>query len=53
MEAQRAGEEEEEERQNDQQYPREEEQVKRSRESTVHTVPELLLDALQVHKNIP
>ncbi|XP_071391101.1 midasin-like [Centroberyx affinis] len=47
MEAQRQGEEEEEERSKDRQRPKDEERPERSTESTVHTVPELLLDTLQ------
>lgn len=47
MEVQRQGEEEEEMRE-DRQNPREEDRAERSSESTIHTVPELLLDALQV-----
>jgi len=46
---QRPGEEEEEERSKEQQKPREEERAARRTESTIHTVPELLLlDTMQV-----
>lgn len=45
---QRQGEEEEEEKWKDPQNLREEEQAERSTESTIHTVPELLLDTMQV-----
>lgn len=48
MEVQRQGEEEEEELWKDRQNPREEERAERSTESTIHTVPELLLDTMQV-----
>uniref|UniRef100_A0A8C3A4E5 Midasin n=1 Tax=Cyclopterus lumpus TaxID=8103 RepID=A0A8C3A4E5_CYCLU len=46
MEVQRPGEEEEEERSKDRQNPREEERAARLTESTIHTVPELLLDTI-------
>ncbi|XP_071334594.1 midasin isoform X2 [Trachinotus anak] len=53
MEAQRQGEEEEEEeRWKDRQHPREE-RAERSTESTIHTVPELLLDTMQEAERDP
>uniref|UniRef100_A0A8C4E441 Midasin n=1 Tax=Dicentrarchus labrax TaxID=13489 RepID=A0A8C4E441_DICLA len=48
MEVQRQGEGEEEERWKDQQNIRKDERAERSTESTIHTVPELLLDTMQV-----
>lgn len=48
MEVQRQEEEEEEERWRDQQHPSEEERAERSTESTIHTVPQLLLETTQV-----
>lgn len=49
MEVQRQGEGEEEEMWKDRQNQREEEErTERSTESTIHTVPELLLDTVQV-----
>lgn len=51
MEVQRQGEGEEEERRKDPQNPREEERGERSTESTIHTVPELLLDTMQVENH--
>uniref|UniRef100_A0A8D3BW26 Midasin n=1 Tax=Scophthalmus maximus TaxID=52904 RepID=A0A8D3BW26_SCOMX len=52
MEVQRQGEEEEDqERWKDRQPPRGEERAERSTESTIHTVPELLLDTMQVHNH--
>uniref|UniRef100_A0A3P9MDK6 Midasin n=1 Tax=Oryzias latipes TaxID=8090 RepID=A0A3P9MDK6_ORYLA len=47
MEVQRQGEEEEDERQKDRQQVGDEERTQRSSESTVHTVPELLMEATQ------
>ncbi|XP_069561962.1 midasin [Brachyistius frenatus] len=47
MEVQGPGDEEEEERWKDRQQPREEERAERNTESTIHTVPELLLENLQ------
>ena len=52
MEVQRQGEEDEEERGEDR-LPIEDEPVERSKESTIHTVPELLLDNLQVYEKHP
>uniref|UniRef100_A0A3Q3KQB7 Midasin n=1 Tax=Mastacembelus armatus TaxID=205130 RepID=A0A3Q3KQB7_9TELE len=48
MEVQMQGEEEEKDRGKNPQYPKEE-RSERSSESTIHTVPELLLDTMQVH----
>ncbi|XP_034383470.1 midasin isoform X2 [Cyclopterus lumpus] len=53
MEVQRPGEEEEEERSKDRQNPREEERAARLTESTIHTVPELLLDTMQKAESDP
>ncbi|KAM9840331.1 midasin [Aulostomus maculatus] len=47
MELQSKGEEEEEERWKDSQHPRDKEQLERSSESTIHTVPELVMDIMQ------
>lgn len=47
------GEDEKEERWRDRQNPREEERAERSTESTIHTVPELLLDTMQVETYYP
>ena len=49
MEVQMQGEEEEEDRLKEHQHIRDEERAERSTESTIHTVPELLLDTMQVH----
>uniref|UniRef100_A0A8C3G6C5 Midasin n=1 Tax=Cyclopterus lumpus TaxID=8103 RepID=A0A8C3G6C5_CYCLU len=49
----RPGEEEEEERSKDRQNPREEERAARLTESTIHTVPELLLDTMQKAESDP
>lgn len=50
MDVQMKGEEEEEEdRMKEQQRAKEEERAERSTESTIHTIPELLLDTMQVH----
>ncbi|KAI3364212.1 hypothetical protein L3Q82_010816 [Scortum barcoo] len=51
MEVQRQG--EEEERWKEPQNPREEERAERSTESTIHTVPELLLDSTQAAERDP
>lgn len=48
MEVQRQAEEEEDERQKDRQQAGDEERAERSTESTVHTVPELLMEDTQV-----
>ncbi|XP_042247008.1 midasin [Thunnus maccoyii] len=53
MEVQMQGEEEEEDRLKDHQHPRDEERAERSTESTIHTVPELLLDAMQKAERDP
>ncbi|XP_031717305.1 midasin isoform X1 [Anarrhichthys ocellatus] len=53
MEVQRQGEEEEEERWKDRQNTREEERAARCGESTIHTVPELLLDTTQKAESDP
>ncbi|KAM6905784.1 midasin isoform 2-T2 [Lycodopsis pacificus] len=53
MEVQRQGEEEEEERWKDRQNTREEERAARRGESTIHTVPELLLDTTQKAESDP
>ncbi|XP_035472852.1 midasin isoform X2 [Scophthalmus maximus] len=54
MEVQRQGEEEEDqERWKDRQPPRGEERAERSTESTIHTVPELLLDTMQKNESDP
>ncbi|XP_018558945.1 midasin [Lates calcarifer] len=53
MEVQRQGEEEEQERWKDRHRHGEEEQAERSRESTIHTVPELLLDTMQKEERDP
>ncbi|KAM4633655.1 midasin [Polymixia lowei] len=47
MEAQRLRDEEEEEKWKEKQHPQDEERPERSTESTIHTVPELLLDTMQ------
>ncbi|XP_035534963.1 midasin [Morone saxatilis] len=53
MEVQRQGEGEEEERWKDRQNIREDERAERSTESTIHTVPELLLDTMQKAERDP
>uniref|UniRef100_A0A8C4E8F0 Midasin n=1 Tax=Dicentrarchus labrax TaxID=13489 RepID=A0A8C4E8F0_DICLA len=53
MEVQRQGEGEEEERWKDQQNIRKDERAERSTESTIHTVPELLLDTMQKAERDP
>ncbi|KAK9531216.1 hypothetical protein VZT92_010656 [Zoarces viviparus] len=53
MEVQRQGEEEEEESWKDRQNTREEERAARRGESTIHTVPELLLDTTQKAESDP
>ncbi|XP_078798874.1 midasin isoform X2 [Oryzias latipes] len=53
MEVQRQGEEEEDERQKDRQQVGDEERTQRSSESTVHTVPELLMEATQREESDP
>ncbi|XP_034060418.1 LOW QUALITY PROTEIN: midasin [Gymnodraco acuticeps] len=53
MEVQKQGEEDDEERQKDRQKPREEERVDRRTESTIHTVPELLMDTMQKEERDP
>lgn len=50
MEVQRQGEGEDEERWKDRQNSREDEGAQRRTESTIHTVPELLLDSMQVDR---
>lgn len=52
MEVQNQGDSEEEEKWKDRLNLREEEWAERSTESTIHTVPELLLDTMQVETNI-
>ena len=53
MEVQTQGEEEDPESWKDRQYPRDDdERADRSRESTIHTVPDLLLDPMQVSSTI-
>uniref|UniRef100_A0A3Q1JQ86 Midasin n=1 Tax=Anabas testudineus TaxID=64144 RepID=A0A3Q1JQ86_ANATE len=53
MELQRQGVEEEEERWQDQQHPRKDERANRSTESTIYTVPQLLLKTLQKTERDP
>ncbi|XP_032398227.1 midasin [Etheostoma spectabile] len=53
MDVQRQGEEEEEEKWKDRLKPREEGRADRHRESTIHTVPELLLDTMQKAERDP
>lgn len=52
MEVQNQGDGEEEEKWKDRLNLREEEQAERRTESTIHTVPELLLDTMQVETNL-
>ncbi|KAI9517137.1 AAA ATPase midasin, partial [Dissostichus eleginoides] len=53
MEVQKQGEEDDEERWKDRQKPREEERGDRRTESTIHTVPELLMDTMQKEERDP
>ncbi|CAK6975580.1 Hypothetical predicted protein [Scomber scombrus] len=53
MEVQMQGEEEEEDRLKEHQHTRDEERAERSTESTIHTVPELLLDTMQKTERDP
>lgn len=52
MEVQRQGEEQEDERWKEKQQAEEEERASRSTDSTIHVVPELLLDSAQVHSTL-
>ncbi|XP_039980712.1 midasin isoform X5 [Xiphias gladius] len=53
MEVERQGEEEDQDRWKERQHPREEERAERSTESTIHTVPDLLLDTMQKAERDP